>query len=154
MACSGNLSWQYVNSINCTVWLGDGDIGSVVWFGAPIMHKMSGLSLAWHWQGDWEHVHCKSHPGTVCSCGWLLILPEFTLVKNRVCLLACSVWVIRWTTLLCRAILSPFRYGCSHVDRRWGHVSLSFLWHSVQLGFWCVRGQKIFFLWLPMYWAY
>ena len=110
MACSGNLSWQYVNSINCTVWLGDGDIGSVIWFGAPIMHKMSSLSLAWHWQGVWEHVHCNSHSGTVCSCGWLLILPAFTLVKNRVCLFASSVWVIRWTALLCRAILSPFRW--------------------------------------------
>ena len=56
--------------------------------------------------------------------------------------------------LLCRAILSPFRYGCSHVDNKWGHVFLSFLWHSVQLGFGCVSGQKMFFLWLPIYWAY
>ena len=77
------------------MWLGDGDIGSVIWFGAPIRHRMSGLSLAWHWQGGWEHVHCKSHSGTVCACGWLLIFPAFTLVKNLVCLLACSVWVIR-----------------------------------------------------------
>ena len=30
VACSGNLSWQYVNSMNCTVWLGDGAIGGVV----------------------------------------------------------------------------------------------------------------------------
>ena len=60
-------------------------------------------------------------------------------------LLACSVWVIRCTPLLCLAILSPFRYGCSHVDMMWGHVSLSLLWHRVQLGFWCVRGQKMFF---------
>jgi hypothetical protein len=29
MACLGNLSWQYVNLMICTVWLGDGDIGSV-----------------------------------------------------------------------------------------------------------------------------
>jgi hypothetical protein len=35
-----------------------------------------------------------------------------------------------------------------------GATSLSFLWHSVQLGFWCVRGHNIFFLWLPIYWAY
>ena len=47
-----------------------------------------------------------------------------------------------------------FNYGCSHVDNRWGHVSLSLVRHSVQLGFWYLRGQKIFFLWLPMYWAY
>ena len=33
-------------------------------------------------------------------------------------------------------------------------MSLSLLWSSMQLGFRCVRGQKIFFLWLPMYWAY
>ena len=30
-ACSRNLSWQYVNSMNWTVWLGDGDMGSLVW---------------------------------------------------------------------------------------------------------------------------
>ena len=52
------------------------------------------------------------------------------------CLLACSVWVMRCTALLWRAILRPFRYGCSHIDSKWGHVSLSLLWHSVQLGFW------------------
>ena len=43
--------------------------------------------------------------------------------------------------------------GFSHVDKRCSHVSLSLLGHKVQLGFWCVRGPKIyiFFLWLPMY---
>ena len=56
-ACLGNLSWQYVNSMNSIMWLGDGDIGSCVWVGALIMHKMSGLSLAWHWHGFWGHVH-------------------------------------------------------------------------------------------------
>ena len=45
-ACLGNLSWQYVNSMNWTVWLGDGDMGSCVWFETPIMDRMSGLSLA------------------------------------------------------------------------------------------------------------
>ena len=58
------------------------------------------------------------------------------------------------TALLCLAILKPFRNGCSHVDRRWGHVSMSLRWHSVQLGFWCVRGKKMVFLWLPLYCAY
>ena len=48
------------------------------------------------------------------------------------------------TALLYHAILRPFRYECSHDDRRWGHVSLSLLWHRVQLGFWYVRGQKCF----------
>ena len=132
------------------------------WFWAPIMHSMSGFSLAWHWHCGCEHVHARSHrslnprsqSGTVLSCGWLLRVPALVSVKNFVFLLACSVWVIRWTALLCRAILSPLRYGCSHVDRRWGHVSLSFLWHSVQLGFWYWRGQNICFLWLPMYCAY
>jgi hypothetical protein len=44
-ACSGNLSWQYVNSMNWIVCLGDGDIGGCVCFGAPITHRMFGLSL-------------------------------------------------------------------------------------------------------------
>ena len=48
-ACLGNLStWQYVNSMNWTMWLGEGDIGVYVWFGAPMMHNRSGLNLAWH----------------------------------------------------------------------------------------------------------
>jgi hypothetical protein len=55
MACSGNLSWQYVISMNYIVWLGDGVVGTCVWFGAPIMHRMSSLSLAWHWHGFWWH---------------------------------------------------------------------------------------------------
>ena len=67
---------------------------------------------------------------------------------------ACNVWVMRCIALLWRAILRPFRYGCSPIDSKWGHVSLSFLGHSVQLGFWNLRGWNIFFLWLPMYWAY
>jgi hypothetical protein len=52
--------------------------------------------------------------------------------------------MMRWTALLCCAILSPLRNGCSHVDSRWGHVSCSFLWHSVQLGFWCDRPKYVF----------
>ena len=54
-------------------------------------------------------------------------LPTFGTVYNRVFLLACDVWVIRCTALLCLAILRPFRYGCSHVDKTWDHVSLSLL---------------------------
>jgi hypothetical protein len=66
------MLWQYVNSINWIVCLGEGDIGGCVCFGAPITHRMSGLSLAWHWHGfEWQ-VHWSSHSGIVCSCGWLL----------------------------------------------------------------------------------
>ena len=46
IACSGNLSWQYVNSINCIVCECEGVMGVDMWFGAPSMHRMSGLSLA------------------------------------------------------------------------------------------------------------
>jgi hypothetical protein len=63
MACSGNLSWQYVNSMNWIVWLGEGDIGGCFCFGAPITHRMSGLSLAWHWHGFGWKMHWSSHPG-------------------------------------------------------------------------------------------
>ena len=72
MACSGNLSWQYVNSMNWIVCSGEGDIGGCICFGAPSMHRMSGLSLARHWHGFGWQVHWSSHSGTVCSCGWLL----------------------------------------------------------------------------------
>ena len=46
-ACSGNRSWQYVNSINCIVCVGDGSRGVDVWVGTPKILRMSGLSLAW-----------------------------------------------------------------------------------------------------------
>jgi hypothetical protein len=69
MASSENLSWQYVNSINWIVWFGEGGMGVVVWFWAPIMHIMSGLSLAWHSHFVCEHVHVRSHSGTVWSGG-------------------------------------------------------------------------------------
>jgi hypothetical protein len=129
--------------------LGEGDIGGCVCFGAPITHRMFGLSLAWHWHGFGWQVHWSSHSGIVCSCGWLLKCHAFVSVKNLVFLLACSVWVIRWTALLCRAILSPLRKGCSHEDSKWGHVSRSFLWHSLQLGFWCVVDQNMFICGYP-----
>jgi hypothetical protein len=45
-ACSGNLSWQYVNSMSWTVCEREGAIGVCVWFGALITHRMSCLSLA------------------------------------------------------------------------------------------------------------
>ena len=61
MACSGNLSWQYVNSMSCTVIVGDGVMGVGVWLGAPMMHtRMSGLSLARHWHGVCGHVHLRN----------------------------------------------------------------------------------------------
>ena len=110
-------------------------MGSRVWFGALIMHRMSGLSLAWHWHGFDGMYIWSSHSGTICSCGWLLMWHALVRVRNLVFLFACSVWEMRCIALLCLAIECPFRYGCSHVDSRWGHVSHLFLWHSVQLGF-------------------
>ena len=99
------------------------------------MHKISGLNLAWHWHNVGVHVHGRSQSGIVCSGGLLFMWPALVSVKKRVFLWACSVLVIRCTALLCLAILRPFRYGCSHVDRMWGHVSLSLRGHNVQLGF-------------------
>jgi hypothetical protein len=37
MACYGNLSWQYVNSMSWAIVVVDGAIGVCMWFGAPIM---------------------------------------------------------------------------------------------------------------------
>jgi hypothetical protein len=45
-AWSENLSWQYVNCINWMMFVGEGEIGVCVWFGAPIIHRISNLSLA------------------------------------------------------------------------------------------------------------
>ena len=110
-AWSGNLLWQYVNSMSWTVSVGEGDIGVCVWFGAPIMHKMYGLNLACQWQASCEHVHLRSHSGIVYSSGLLLRLHALVSVKNPVFLLACSVWVMRCTALLCHASMRPFALG-------------------------------------------
>ena len=96
------------------------------------------FGLTWHVVCG--HVHLRSHSWIVYAGGLLCRLPALVNVKNRVCLLACNVWVMGCIALLCLAILRHFKYGCSHVDRGWGHLSLSLRWHSVQLGFWCVRG--------------
>ena len=94
-------------------------------FGIPIMHRISGLNLAWHWHVVCGHVHFRNHSEIVCSGGLLLRLPALVNAKNRVFSLACNVWVIRCTALLCLSILRPSKYGCLHVDRRWGHTTLS-----------------------------
>ena len=49
--------------------VGEGDEGVCVWFGAPSMHSMSNLSLAWYWQFVCGHVHLRSHYGIVWYCG-------------------------------------------------------------------------------------
>ena len=46
MACSGNLSWQYVISMNCIVCVCEGSNGVGVLFGIPRIQRMSGLSMA------------------------------------------------------------------------------------------------------------
>ena len=53
--------------MNCIVCECDGNYSVSVWFGAPSMHRISSLSLAWHWQLVCAHVHFMSHYGTVCS---------------------------------------------------------------------------------------
>ena len=104
------------------------------------MHIITGLNLAWNWHGSCVHIILRSQSGTVWSWGWLVRLP--TLVKVTGYLLACKVCAMRWATLLCLVIRMPFKYGCSHVDSRCGHVSL--VRHNVQLGFWYLRGQFFF----------
>src|ERR1700738_1065911 len=54
-AWSGNLSWQYVNSMSWIVSSGVGVMGGFISFGTPIMHVISGLNLAWHWHVDCVH---------------------------------------------------------------------------------------------------
>ena len=65
-ACSGNLSWQYVNSMNCIVWVYEGSKGVGAWFGAPNGQRMFGLSRACQWHLVFVHVHSRSHYGTMC----------------------------------------------------------------------------------------
>lgn len=45
---------------------------------------------------------------------------------------------------LCLAIVRPFRNLFLHRDSRCGHISLLFLWHSVQFGLVCISRQNRF----------
>ena len=77
--------------MNWTVTLGEGVIGVCIWFRAPTMHRMYGLSLAWHWHVVCVHVHLRSHSGFVCSGGVLFRWHALVNVKNWVFSWACSV---------------------------------------------------------------
>ena len=57
-------------------------------------------------------------------------------------------------SLLWQAILNPLMCGFEHVESKYGHVSMVLLGHIVKFGFGYRLGHKIFFRWLPMYWAY
>ena len=77
-------------------------------------------------------------------------------VKNHVNLLAYSDWAMRCIALLWRDILRPFMCWFSHVDRRWGHMSLSLLGHIMLLGahgivgVWVGEGlEELFFYGFP-----
>ena len=90
-AWSGYMSWQYVNSISWVVIEGDGDIDVCVWFGTPIRHSMSSLSLARQQHVVCIHVHLCIHYGVVFLSGLLLKLPALVSVRNWVFLFACRV---------------------------------------------------------------
>ena len=94
--------------------VGEGDIGVCIWFEAPTMHRVYGLSFAWHWHVLCVRVHLRSHFGTIESSGLLLKLPTSVSVKNQVDFLAYSVWVMRCTALLWHDILRPLCVG-SHM---------------------------------------
>ena len=79
-ACSEKLSWHYVNLMSCIVCVREGIKGVIAWFGAPSMHMISGIYLAWHWKSVCGQVHSKSHFGTICSWVLSLRLPTFVNV--------------------------------------------------------------------------
>jgi hypothetical protein len=74
-------------------------MGVCVWLGAPIMHRMSGLSLVWHVHDVCWQEHLMSQSGIVCSDVVLLKFLVLVSVENRVFLLAWRVCVIRCTAL-------------------------------------------------------
>ena len=54
--------------------------------------------------------------------------------------LACRVWTIKRTASVCLAILSPLICWFAHVDKKYDHVSLSLLGHTMQgRGVWVVK---------------
>ena len=80
MALLGNLSWQYVNSMSCIVFCDVGVMGGLSSTGAPMIHRMSGLSRVVHVQGVTGHAHWSSQSGVVLSWGRKCLFPAFTSV--------------------------------------------------------------------------
>lgn len=70
------------------------------------MHSLSRLILAMHMHGVVVDVQLISQVGIVASSGLLLNVPALASVKN-LDLLGCSIWAMRWTALVCLAILNP-----------------------------------------------
>ena len=153
-ACSGNLLWQFANWMNCIVYVGACSkcsacgLGLLVYLGYLVLiwlgigNLFVGMYISWAIMGQLVRG----------SCYW-------GCIHWLVCRIRCVCWLIMfewWGAPLCcgEQLFSLLDRGVSHIDSRWGHVSLLFLWHNVQLGFGSLRGQKMFFLWLPMYWAY
>lgn len=57
-----------------------------------------------------------------------------------------------WIAALYLAILRPLRNPLLHRDSKCSQVSMSLIWHNMQLGLVCVCGYKRFLLDLPMHW--
>ena len=66
-------------------------MGVCIWFGAPMTHRISGLSLAWHWQGRCGHIHLRSMFVIVGFGGWLFELHALVKVQNLVFFWLCYV---------------------------------------------------------------
>ena len=61
--------------------------------------------------------------------------------------------MICWVGALCLVILGPFQNVWLHSDNKCGHVPLSLLWHSVQLGLKIFWDHNRFFIHFSMYWV-
>jgi hypothetical protein len=88
-----NLSFVYVNSINCMVRLSIGFIGGVYWCGSSLIHSKSCLNLALQWHLCCIHVQGRSDMGTVFSCG---LLQHYCLICNTI--VFSSTWLVEQDT--------------------------------------------------------
>lgn len=64
--------------------LGEVIMDGCIWFGAPIMHMISGLGLVWHWHVVCMHVQLKCHSVIVCFDDMLFRWPTLVHMKDRV----------------------------------------------------------------------
>jgi len=78
MVSSGNLSLQYVNSMNCIVRLLLGATGGRDMYGRPLTQSRSGLNLALQWHLCCPQVQGSNHEGMVFFGGSLLKVHAFT----------------------------------------------------------------------------
>jgi hypothetical protein len=80
---------QFGHCSDWIVFVGEGTIGVGVWWGAPIIHRMSGLSRAWHW-----HLVCGMYSSWASRGQFVLGYCCWCYLRLLMCNIYCVYWLV------------------------------------------------------------